>query len=667
MADVIKTTFQLRRGEASVWKKNNPTLAKGEPGVELDTLKMKIGDGATPWNDLPYNAGATDWNELENRPFYEETVVTHSDVLTWDGNTEGLLQFVRPQQPRASAPSFEFYKVYDCAPQLSDLQKGGIVVVNSGGNTYRLEFGSENVIDMNTYYVIEPDGISSMVIVPENTNDNSTELIKGVYFGYDIGGDYFSSFFIDDYTFEIAKTETKTIDKKFLPEYLQFGDESTEEVVYFDDVVRDGMAFITYDNFIVPGKEYTVVYDGVTYDLVAVQEDRGPSISFESDTVGFWIFYDSGTGIETSDENEHTVRISRVVTTVNTINTKYLPDPLQIGSETTVLASWDGNTDNVEIFDASAAPTTYKISDDILTVEDILGSTVSFPTIGMEMPVEKAFMEPMPGMVVLGEQFVMLVSSEEIGVPLGVYATMPFSIYKETVTQIDEKYLPSGIVTQDNISEYLPSGIVTQDNISEYMPEEITSKLLPNTPNQSDTTVKYYPYYSVNNSRWYANANFIELRTKYGVTYIKPSDFISSDPVLSTSHNGGSGTRISPIDIKLYDPTVKKDTYLQLKRSAITFKANNSTHTVSINWDDTDGSLRFNHTLPTGISSGQTSLKNIAAPVDTYDAVNKEYVDNKHSDTELYLTSSTEGSTKKFKITVDDSGTISATEVSEPK
>lgn len=57
MADVIKTTFQLRRGEASVWKKNNPTLAKGEPGVELDTLKMKIGDGATPWNDLPYSGG----------------------------------------------------------------------------------------------------------------------------------------------------------------------------------------------------------------------------------------------------------------------------------------------------------------------------------------------------------------------------------------------------------------------------------------------------------------------------------------------------------------------------------------------------------------------------------------------------------------------------------
>ena len=41
----------------------------------------------------------------------------------------------------------------------------------------------------------------------------------------------------------------------------------------------------------------------------------------------------------------------------------------------------------------------------------------------------------------------------------------------------------------------------------------------------------------------------------------------------------------------------------------------------------------------------------------------EEYVDGKISDKELILTSSTSGSTKKFKITVDDSGTISAPEV----
>lgn len=54
MAEIIKTTFQLRRGLESVWKRNNPLLAAGEPGYELDTYKVKIGDGVSLWNDLPY-------------------------------------------------------------------------------------------------------------------------------------------------------------------------------------------------------------------------------------------------------------------------------------------------------------------------------------------------------------------------------------------------------------------------------------------------------------------------------------------------------------------------------------------------------------------------------------------------------------------------------------
>ena len=51
---IIKTTFQLKRGLAERWVAVNPILQPGEPGFELDTNKLKIGDGITPWNDLPY-------------------------------------------------------------------------------------------------------------------------------------------------------------------------------------------------------------------------------------------------------------------------------------------------------------------------------------------------------------------------------------------------------------------------------------------------------------------------------------------------------------------------------------------------------------------------------------------------------------------------------------
>lgn len=403
----------------------------------------------------------------EHLQFGEETTVTHSDVLTWDGNTEGLVKFAGSMQAYASAPTPEFYRVFNGAPQMSDVANGCTVQLFLYGSLEDPEtFTSDNIVDAELYYAItnQYDEVY-VIVVPEDVDDNGAEVLKGVYFRYVPDSDtYLAEFSISNYVFEAIETTVTKIDPKFLPESLQFGDETIEEVVYFDDVVSGGMALLSYDNFIVPGEEYTVVYDGITYNLVANQGDSSLLISFESDTVGFWIYYDDGTGIETSDENEHSVRISRVITTVDTIDTKYLPEPLQFGSETIVLASWDGNTDNVEIFDAStyasASPTIYKISDDILTVEDILGSTVSFPALGMTMPVEEALMESMPGMAVLGSQFVMLVSSEEIGVPLGIYAATPFSIYKETVTQIDSKYIPNtGGTLYVTIDEYRHSDI----------------------------------------------------------------------------------------------------------------------------------------------------------------------------------------------------------------
>jgi hypothetical protein len=39
---------------AEVWARNNPILAKGEPGFVLDENRLKIGDGVTAWNDLDY-------------------------------------------------------------------------------------------------------------------------------------------------------------------------------------------------------------------------------------------------------------------------------------------------------------------------------------------------------------------------------------------------------------------------------------------------------------------------------------------------------------------------------------------------------------------------------------------------------------------------------------
>jgi hypothetical protein len=47
-------TLQLKRGTAARWKELNLVLAAGEPGFVTDENRLKIGDGITTWNNLPY-------------------------------------------------------------------------------------------------------------------------------------------------------------------------------------------------------------------------------------------------------------------------------------------------------------------------------------------------------------------------------------------------------------------------------------------------------------------------------------------------------------------------------------------------------------------------------------------------------------------------------------
>lgn len=64
-----------------------------------------------------------------------------------------------------------------------------------------------------------------------------------------------------------------------------------------------------------------------------------------------------------------------------------------------------------------------------------------------------------------------------------------------------------------------------------------------------------------------------------------------------------------------------------------------------------------------GNSTFPNILRYVKSPELSSDAANKEYVDNRISEKEITLLSSTSGSTKKFKITVDDDGKLSTTEV----
>lgn len=98
------STIQLRRDSAPDWQTANPVLADGELGIEthpgsiLD--RIKIGDGVTRWNDLPY-LGATDLgvNGLTSPTLGSIVVMTESQFSQLADTDDTTAYFVLPDTP----------------------------------------------------------------------------------------------------------------------------------------------------------------------------------------------------------------------------------------------------------------------------------------------------------------------------------------------------------------------------------------------------------------------------------------------------------------------------------------------------------------------------------------------------------------------------------------
>ena len=104
MADRI----QLRRDAGFVWTVANPILGQGEPGIEIDTMRMKIGDGSKHWNELPYvldpdlvygyvhtqSISSTDWVITHNMGKFPSVVCFDSA----NDEIEGQLIYSSPSQ-----------------------------------------------------------------------------------------------------------------------------------------------------------------------------------------------------------------------------------------------------------------------------------------------------------------------------------------------------------------------------------------------------------------------------------------------------------------------------------------------------------------------------------------------------------------------------------------
>lgn len=120
-----RARFEFRNGTAVQWATKNPVLRRGEPGVEWDQHRFKIGDGSTPWSGLPYSGAAGSVEGVQ--------AVRYNDQTGWPARPfptgTGTVQWVSSDSV-APAPPAEIGRDYWIRPlTTADVPSGSTVTV----------------------------------------------------------------------------------------------------------------------------------------------------------------------------------------------------------------------------------------------------------------------------------------------------------------------------------------------------------------------------------------------------------------------------------------------------------------------------------------------------------------------------------------------------------
>lgn len=86
----IKIVFD--RKDAAEWQSTNPVIDEGEMVVELDTHRLKVGDGKSNYNDLPYYEGP------QGESITKVQLSENGDLSVWIGEKETKLGNIKGQK-----------------------------------------------------------------------------------------------------------------------------------------------------------------------------------------------------------------------------------------------------------------------------------------------------------------------------------------------------------------------------------------------------------------------------------------------------------------------------------------------------------------------------------------------------------------------------------------
>lgn len=177
--------IKLRRGTAAEWTASNELLSLGEPGFEKDTRKLKIGDGITLWNDLPYitpdfinivsNGAIADLTISQQNQIVEGAIVLTTDGVRWvySGTGSKINETSYVQLADISPAWIQITSKPASLVGLADIASSAIgdFILATGNNTYQVTNFAEGVDDRVGQLVVSGTGINI------SYNDNLNTLI----------------------------------------------------------------------------------------------------------------------------------------------------------------------------------------------------------------------------------------------------------------------------------------------------------------------------------------------------------------------------------------------------------------------------------------------------------------------------------------------------------
>ena len=415
------------------------------------------------------------------------------------------------------------------------------------------------------------------------------------------------------------------------------------------------------------GEIYKVYWDGAAYECTCVDFD-GITVIGNLSIVGlgsdtgepFVMEVVNGEGILIATQNtsaSHTFSISEVVAPVVKIDPKYIrdmyytSDPVETGlvGESTVAFADSGGTYKGQLkskFSATVGET-YKVSWDGTVYECTCVLIDSLPAIGN------------PSIMGLGsdtgEPFLIgVVNGKKINIfTADTSATHTFSIsgFAQEVVKIDPKYLPDTVATKSEVEVAQTTANAAQTTAN--AAQTTANAALPKTGGTMSGNLTI----DTENDSYQTIISPGKMALKYVRSIGSVEDMLVISgrgiPRIVAGEGGSEGFKLSEDGLSLGCTSRDKD----------------GIHLYHSNRSSEAGEIVIQHTNPTTqeerisiASTGRITCNN-RLKFDCGSEIEVVQTYGKTGGSAIILWSSTPESTKKFKITVDDAGTITATEV----